>query len=75
MRLFLPLVASLLLAAMPLPVQSKTAPGAVQGTATATTGVVRGASQAGVSVARGTGTVARSTARGVGCIVTLGTRC
>ena len=26
MRLFLPLVASLLLAAMPLPVQSKTAP-------------------------------------------------
>ena len=79
MRLFLPLVASLLLAAMPLPVQSKTAPvkGAVQGTATATVGkgVVRGAGQTGVGVARGTGTVVRSTARGVGCVVTLGTRC
>jgi hypothetical protein len=77
MRLFLPLVASLLLAAMPLPVQSKTAPvkGAVQGTATVGKGVVRGAGQAGVGVARGTGTVVRSTARGVGCVVTLGTRC
>ena len=77
MRLFLPLVASLLLAAMPLSVQSKTAPvkGAVQGTATVGKGVVRGAGQTGVGVARGTGTVVRSTARGVGCVVTLGTRC
>jgi hypothetical protein len=76
MRLFLPLVTSLLLAAMPLPVQSKTAPvkGAVQGTAVGT-GVVRGAGQAGVGVARGAGTVVRSTARGVGCIVRLGNRC
>ena len=77
MRSFLPLFASLLLAAMPLPVQSKTAPvkGAVQGTATIGKGVVRGAGQTGVGVARGTGTVVRSTARGVGCVVTLGTRC
>ena len=61
MRLFLPLVASLLLAAMPSPVQSKTAPvkGAVQGTAT----VGNGSDRRGV--ARGAGTVVRSTGRGV----------
>ena len=77
MRLFLPLVASLLLAAMPLPVQSKTAPvkGAVQGTATVGGNRLERAGQTGVGVARGTGTVVRSTARGVGCVVTLRTRC
>jgi hypothetical protein len=77
MRLVLSLAATLLLAAMPLPAKSKTAPvkGAVQGTATAGKGLVRGAGQAGVGVARGAGTVARSTGRGVRCIVTLGNRC
>ena len=82
MRLFLPLVATLLLAAMPLPVQSKTTPvnGVAEGTTTAGKGVVRGAGQAGVGVAgvgvaRGASTVARSTGRGLRCIVTLGNRC
>jgi len=77
MRLLLPIVASLLLAAMPLPAQSKTAPiqGAVHGTATAGKGVVRGAGQAGVGIARGAGTVVRSTARGTRCVVTPGNRC
>ena len=76
MRLFLPLVATLLLAAM-LPVQSKTTPvnGVAEGTTTAGKGVVRGAGQAGVGVARGASTVARSTGRGFRCIVTLGNRC
>ena len=77
MRMTLPLFAALLIAAMPLPVQSKTAPvkGAVQNTAKVGSGVVRGAGQAGVGVARGTVTVARSTGKGLRCIVTLGTRC
>ena len=77
MRLFLPLVATLLLAAMPLPVQSKTTPvkGVAEGTITAGKGVVRGAGQAGVGVARGASTVARSTGRGLRCFVTLGNRC
>jgi hypothetical protein len=74
---FFTFLAVLLIAAMPLPVQSKTAPvkGAVQGTATVGKGVVRGAGQAGLGVARGTVTVARSTGRGLRCVVTLGNRC
>ena len=77
MRLFLPLFASLLLAAMPLPAESKTAPvrGVAQGTAQVGVGVVRGAGQAGVGVVRGAGNVARSTGRGLRCIATLGNRC
>ena len=77
MRLLLSLLATLLLAATPLPAESKTAPvrGVVQGTAHVGTGVVRGAGQAGVGVARGAGTVARSTGRGLRCVVSLGNRC
>jgi hypothetical protein len=71
------ILAALLIAAMPLPVQSKTAPvkGAVQGTTAVGKGIVRGAGQAGLGVARGTVTVARSTGRGLRCIVTLGNPC
>ena len=60
MRLILPLLATLLLAAMPLPADSKTGHvwGVAQGTAQAGVGVVRGAGQAGVGVARGATTVA-----------------
>ena len=77
MRLFLPLLATLLIAAMPLPADSKTGPlrGVAQGTAQVGVGVARGAGQAGVGVARGAATVARSTGRGVRCVVTLGNRC
>jgi hypothetical protein len=77
MRLSLPLIAALLIAAMTLPVESKTVParGAVQGTATVGKGVVRGAGQAGLGVARGAGTIARSTGRGLRCVVTIGNRC
>jgi hypothetical protein len=49
MRLFFPLLATLLLATLPLPAESKTAPvrGVAQGTAQVGAGIVRGAGQAG----------------------------
>jgi hypothetical protein len=74
---FFTFLAALLIAAMPLPAQSKAAPvkGTVQGTATVGKGIVRGAGQAGLGVARGTVTVARSTGSGLRCIATLGNRC
>jgi hypothetical protein len=77
MRLSLPLLAAVVIAAMTLPVQATTQPvkGAVHGTTTVAKGVAKGAGQAGVGVARGTVTVARSTGRGLLCIVTLGNRC
>jgi hypothetical protein len=77
MRLSLPLLAALVIAAFALPAQSATQPvkGAVHGTTTVAKGVAKGAGQAGVGVARGTVTVARSTGRGLLCIVTLGNRC
>ena len=76
MRLSLPLIAALLIAAMTLPVESKTAPARARpGTATVGKGVVRGAGQAGLGVARGAGTIARSTGRGLRCVVTIGNRC
>ena len=63
MRLFLPLVATLLLAAMPLPVQSKTAPvkGVVQGTATAGKASLGAPATPAWVSARSAPTVARST--------------
>ena len=74
---FFTFLAAPLIAAMPLPAQSKAAPvkGTVQGTATVGKGIVRGAGQAGLGVARGTVTVARSTGSGLRCIATLGNRC
>lgn len=76
MRIFLPVLAALMVTAMSVPADAaRPVKGVVQGTATAGKGVVKGTAQAGKGVARGVGTAGRGVGRGFLCIVSLGHRC